>query len=235
MKLTHDVENNPEHLESLLGEYHDVRRGWHPDYRSWRIFHALSFFVGGSTFIAGTVCLFFPGYDTLSALLYIIGSLGFLAVDVQEFFTFSGLVLRANIAMSMTGSTLYVIGSAGFLPTVFAWWSAVGIWGFIAGSAVIGVSQAIKTYRIGCTNTSGRFCFRHLLTDPDASTAAGVEMGACIGAWCFFFGTGLFNRGPLDGPDSVLTAVLWTWVAGSCFFTAGALFLAYRHFRMNIV
>ncbi len=31
----------------------------------------------------GTVCLFFPGYDTLSAVLYVIGSLGFLAVDVQ--------------------------------------------------------------------------------------------------------------------------------------------------------
>ena len=30
----------------------------------------------------------------------------------QEFFTFSGGVLRANIAMSMAGSTLYVIGSA---------------------------------------------------------------------------------------------------------------------------
>lgn len=32
---------------------------------------------------AGTVCLFFPGYDFLSALLYTIGSCGFLSVDVQ--------------------------------------------------------------------------------------------------------------------------------------------------------
>lgn len=48
---------------------------------------------------------------------------------------------------------------------------------------VVDSLQAIKTYRIGCTNTSGRFCLRHLLTDPDACTAAGVEMGACVGAW----------------------------------------------------
>ncbi len=87
MTLT-DAEN-PEHLEALLGEYQDVRRGWHPDYKSWyepflvarlaetialaaspwqtiapaillaapdacrRIFHAVAFFIGGSTFIAG--------------------------------------------------------------------------------------------------------------------------------------------------------------------------------------
>ncbi len=42
-----------DHLESLLGEYSEVRKGWHPDYTSWRVFHALSFMVGGTTFIAG--------------------------------------------------------------------------------------------------------------------------------------------------------------------------------------
>ncbi|GLC65077.1 hypothetical protein PLESTF_000244100 [Pleodorina starrii] len=225
-----------EHLESLLGEYDNgVRKGWHPDYQSWRIFHALSFLIGGTTFIAGTVCLFYPGWEWWSAALYTLGSCGFLAVDVQEFFTFSGALLRANIAMSLTGSFLYVVGSVGFFPVVFAWWPVVGVWGFILGSAVIGTSQALKTYRIGAANTSGHFSLRHLFTDPDAATAAGVEAGAGVGAWCFFFGTGLFNRGPLEGPDSVMTAVLWTWVAGSCCFTVGSLFLAYRHFGMRVV
>lgn len=35
----------------------------------------------------------------------------FLFVDVQEWFTFGGAVLRTNICMSMTGSALYVVGS----------------------------------------------------------------------------------------------------------------------------
>jgi hypothetical protein len=69
----------------------------------------------------------------------------------------------------------------------------------------------------------------------DSITATGVELGAGIGAWCFFFGTMLFKNGPLDGPDSVLSTVLWTWVAGSVFFTMGALFLGARHFIMDIV
>lgn len=45
----------------------------------------------------------------------------------------------------------------------------------------------------------------------------------------------LYNSGPLEGPHSVLGAVLWTWVAGSCWFTAGGCFLAYRHFVMGVV
>lgn len=47
--------------------------------------------------VPGTVALFFPGHDTLSAVLYTIGSCGFLFVDVQEWFTFKGAVLRTNV------------------------------------------------------------------------------------------------------------------------------------------
>lgn len=43
-------------------------------------------------------------------------------------------------------------------------------------------SQAIKTHRIGSTNTSGEFSWRHLLADQEARTSAGVEAGACLGA-----------------------------------------------------
>lgn len=54
-------------IDQLLGEYdHGVRKGWHPDYQSWRIFHALSFFIGGSTFIAGE----FPTGYQLAAVGY---------------------------------------------------------------------------------------------------------------------------------------------------------------------
>lgn len=43
--------------------------------------------------------------------------------------------------MSMTGSALYVIGSAGFLPSVVAYNPLIGIWGFVLGSAFIAWSQ----------------------------------------------------------------------------------------------
>jgi hypothetical protein len=59
--------------------------------------HAFFFLLGGTTFIAGTAALFWPGNDALSASLYVLGSFGFLAVDVLEWLTFSGAVLRTNI------------------------------------------------------------------------------------------------------------------------------------------
>ncbi len=66
---------------------------------------------------AGTFLLFpwlasaVPNADFWSAFLYTLGSCGFLFVDVQEFFTFDGAVLRLNISLSAIGSTFYVIGS----------------------------------------------------------------------------------------------------------------------------
>jgi len=227
-----DIED---HSVALLGEYdHGVRKGWHPDYFSWQLFHAFSFLLGGTTFIAGTVCLFFPGYDTLSAVLYSIGSAGFLSVDLQEFFSFDGTILRINISMSATGSLLYLIGSLGFLPQILATYPFIGIWGFILGSFFIGCSQLWKTARIASTET-GHFKLSSIFSHTDAATATGVEFGACVGAWCFFFGTILFDQGPLEGPDSVLQTVLWTWIAGSVAFTIGGLFVAWRHFVMGVV
>ncbi|GBF91374.1 hypothetical protein Rsub_04114 [Raphidocelis subcapitata] len=233
-----------EHHELLLGEYdHGARPTWHPENLLWQALHAFSFLLGGTTFIAGTAALFWPGNDTLSASLYVIGSLGFLAVDVQEWLTFSGAVLRTNICLSMTGSALYVAGSAGFLPAVAAAFPRLGVWGFVLGSAYIAWSQLWKTHRIGGGELEGEggedgggggFRLRSLLT-RDAATAAGVELSAGIGALCFLFGTLLFDSGPLEGPKSVLQTVLWIWVAGSCWFTLGGCFLAWRHFVMRVV
>jgi hypothetical protein len=65
--------------------------------------------------------------------------------------------------------------------------------------------------------------------------AAGVELSAGIGAACFLFGTIAYDAGPVEGPNSILFAVLCVWTAGSFWFTAGGLFLAYRHFVMRVV
>ena len=116
----------------------------------------------------------------LTAWLYIIGSAGFLFVDVQEFFTFVGepaCRLRLNIACSMLGSTLYVIGSAGFLPPVYAATPLVGILGFIAGSAAIGMSQAWKLCRILTTSANDAAFHSRVTLGCDRATAAFVEGG----------------------------------------------------------
>ncbi len=59
----------------------------------------------------GTYCLFFSGYESLAALLYTIGSVGFASVDFQELLTFEGGYLRTNICLSLIGSIFYIIGS----------------------------------------------------------------------------------------------------------------------------
>ncbi len=50
--------------------------------------------------------------------------------------------------------------------------------------------QLWKSHRIGSSET-GHFSVKTLVTVKDAFTAVGVELGAGLGAWCFFFGTWL--------------------------------------------
>lgn len=196
----------------------------------WQIIHSLSFATGGTTFIAGTTVLFYPLWAptaVASAVLYTVGSCGFLAVDVQEFFTYTtDPLLRVNISLSATGSLLYVLGSVGFFPRVFAASPVIGLGGFIGGSAFIGVSQLWKTHRY--LTTQG-------MSSSERVTAIGVELNAGIGAWCFFVGTVAFASAPRAAPSgSELEAVLAIWLVGSVFFTLGSVFLAYRHVVMRV-
>lgn len=200
----------------------------------WRLIHALAFATGGLTFIAGTGCLYAPASNTaaalLSAVLYIIGSLGFLTVDVQEFFTFTDCApLRWNISLSAIGSTLYVLGSIGFIPSVITdSGSGLGVWGFILGSAFIGVSQLWKCVRLS-TGESGWPSLATVFASRDTFTATGVEAGAGVGAWFFFGGTILYNMA-----DPNISLVLALWMCGSVAFTLGAAFLSFRHFAMRV-
>lgn len=195
----------------------------------WQLFHAVFFLIGGWTFVFGTAAYYYPDWEAgpfMGGLLYTIGSSGFLGVDLMEFFTYTkDGVLRINIALSAIGSLLYVIGSVGFLPAVYE--SGVyalermGVDGFIAGSFFIGVSQFWKTYRI--------------LSMPNKTkneyTACGVELGAGLGAWCFFVGTIMYDSWMIDDYFNLIINI---WEAGSCLFTSGALFLTYRHFVMDL-
>ena len=207
------------------------------DTAAWRLLHVAAFLLGGTTFCAGTAYLYAPASDTTaplwSAALYTVGSVGFLSVDVQEFFTYTAdAALRTNIACSAAGSLLYVVGSLGFIPTLYAITPAPGELGFVLGSAAIGLSQAWKTARLGWTGAS--FSPAKLLRDVDTATAVGVEASAGVGAWCFFAGTVIYTVfGP--APEGAwLAVVLATWCAGSAWFTIGGLFLAYRHIVMGV-
>ena len=218
---------------------------------AWRLVHAAAFLEGGLTFVAGTAVLYWPASPqiaALSALLYTAGSLGFLAVDVQEFATFaSEPVLRANIALSATGSLLYVLGSLGFLPAAEAAAPLLGTWGFLLGSALIFASQTMKLLRIGGAAGCGRgagecgrgcgcggFSARALCGSRESATAALVEGGAGLGALLFLAGTAVFAL-PLGQSEFGGALVLALWVAGSLAFTAGGVSLAYRHFAMGVV
>lgn len=210
----------------------------------WRVVHAVGFATGGLTFIVGTGLFWLPAQtvavENWTAALYILGSLGFLSVDLLEIVTFTQCPLRFNIALSATGSTLYVIGSAGFLPAVTAKTLAWGIWGFILGSAIIGCSQIWKLLRFATPPPPAEDPKRGqwpslatLFSSKDVFTAAGVEAGACAGAWFFFAGTILYAY-PAYQAGPLLNWVLCLWMVGSVAFTVGAAFLAYRHFVMRV-
>lgn len=218
----------------LAPKFAGGRRGRAPvqDTAWWRAVHAAGFATGGLTFIAGTALYWLPptdAIDALAAALYTLGSVGFLTVDVMEFFTpaFRGCPLRANIAMSAVGSSFYVGGSVGYFPSLLAAAPAVGPWGFVVGSAAIAASQTWKVARLS-QDPGGGYSLRHVLRSRDVGTAVGVEFGACVGAALFLVGT----AGQLAGWDAA--PVLWTWLAGSVAFTAGAAFLAWRHFVMGV-
>mmetsp|Transcript_18368 Transcript_18368/g.35108 ORF Transcript_18368/g.35108 Transcript_18368/m.35108 type:complete len:329 (+) Transcript_18368:62-1048(+) len=211
----------------------------------WRFTHALGFVLGGLLFTIGTLLYYvavadaddpaevaFLGDET--AWMYVIGSFGFLYVDVLEFCTFTTpelVWIRRNVACSMVGSTCYVVGSAGFLPRPYAWTPWIGIGGFLAGSAIIGASQAWKFCRImlGGSSTAvdaDAHNDEHVPTadDPisadheemngnnssghqnphctsESVNAACVEGGACLGGLAFLVGTVAFWMGPDQGDD----------------------------------
>lgn len=214
------------------------RKGSHAplhDQRWWRFTHAFGFLLGGITFWFGTYLYYLPDFvcmgmdqGTSSAWLYMVGSAGFLYVDVLEFFTFKeDRGLRCNISMSATGSLLYLIGSAGFHPEIYNVTTSIGIWGFILGSAVIATSQVWKVCRIA--GQPGGIC-----GSKDNFTAACVEGGACLGACGFLFGTILYNKIQDNLVGDPWATVLSEWMFGSTLFSFGGLSLAFRHAVMGV-
>lgn len=221
-------------LQDLALRKGDEPIAWH-DTILWRAIHAFGFALGGTTFIAGTAMYWLPADNTAAALAggvcYILGSLGFLSVDVLEAITFKECPLRANILLSAAGSTLYVIGSVGFLPSILNKSNLLGVWGFILGSALIFVSQCWKVARLSA-GPNGRPSIKAAFASKDVATAIGVEAGACFGALFFLIGTAIYGQ-PSASSDETNDAI-WLWMAGSVAFTFGAACLSWRHFVMKV-
>jgi hypothetical protein len=113
---------------------------------------------------------------------------------------------------------------------------ALGLGGFLGGSAVIAASQTWKVVRIarGACAAAGSGSGRGgaAVITRDAVTAAGVEAGAGLGALLFLVGTATFAAA---APSSTLfDASIDMWLVGSGGFTVGALFLLYRHYVMKV-
>ena len=176
-------------------------------------------------FCAATAVLYYQRTDIIenvSASLYAIGSLGFLVVDVVDFCTFTTCFVRSNIILNLIGNVCYVIGSIGFFPLIYNDTTGIGIWAWILGSVFVGVSAAWKCLRILRKTT---------LLPQETFTEFCAEFGPCIGAWCFFLGTGVMVVPASPDQHKI---VLDLWISGSVFFTIGACFLVYRFVVMRI-
>ena len=65
----------------------------------WRVTHSLSFFLGGSTFIMGTMCYFYPDWKEggeYAGWLYTLGSCGFLYGEFARAWRNSSMARRTH-------------------------------------------------------------------------------------------------------------------------------------------
>lgn len=118
--------------------------------------------------------------------------------------------LGANQSLSVLGSTLYLIGSVYFIPSMGC--IEAGTWLFIVGSAVIVLSQSLKI-------AAG------LVDTPHAL----VEWGAHLGALSFFIGSILFLP-EFNTTEATENEAAWFYITGSLFFCQLAIAVTYREF-----
>jgi len=92
------------------------------------MWHAFNYFIGGGTFLAGSILLFpiFADYldaAEVSGWLYTVGSATFLIADITEWLHYAYCdcrfkIFAINFFVSVCGSLLYLIGSACFIPEI---------------------------------------------------------------------------------------------------------------------
>lgn len=120
----------------------------HASHKAWETFSAISYEVGGLTFVSGSV-FFFPqlaAYLAVGDWLFCAGSILYLLVtghdllEVMKYWrhhdtdTFADHIEFVCAWSYVLGSALFVVGSLCFLPSVAA--SVLGAWLFIIGSVL---------------------------------------------------------------------------------------------------
>jgi len=203
--------------------------------------------VAGVAFCAGTACYYAPNWrpgPLVAAVLYTTGASLFLILDLYDWRQAcqpparacrhsvdqeqarAGGAERANRALSVLGTALYVLGSVAYTPVVYAAVPAVGNWSYAIGSVFVGSSQLWKARRatIAAPKLTG-----------EAIADIGAELSAALGAWCWLIGALIFASGAHATAASLYWASLGVWMAGSLLFTAVGFIAACRPALARVV
>jgi hypothetical protein len=131
------------------------------------------------------------------------------------------LQLSINFFVSATGSLLYLVGSACFIPVLDLAW--LGSLLFIIGSAVIIIAQTWKLWR--GLRQPGKTATEMIEEDESGFY---VDLFAGLGALCYFLGTFLFDESA-NNPRYLIPAVT-IYSFGGLFFLGSGLFMQKRYF-----
>jgi len=140
--------------------------------------------------------------------------------------------IELNYLTSITGSVLYVIGSIFFLPK-YSDSVIVGDALFIAGSAVIYLSEGWKIHRLACTNVldsnDTRFRYRNIISNLQAIF---ISIFAGFGGVFYFIGTILFLP-QYNTTDFSENRSGGLFLCGGVSFSLAGLLLQYRYYCTN--
>lgn len=153
-RMPHMFTNRPR-LHDLTVGRDDLRAQFR-----WETINAVTYKLGGVTFVAGSV-LFFPrfeAYADLGAWIFFVGSLLYLLVTVHDLLevrrswretghrTGPQILDHVAAASYVWGTVLFTVGSLFFLSMVG--WFTAGAWCFIVGSALFVVGATVNVLQI---------------------------------------------------------------------------------------
>jgi len=206
-------------------------------YVVWLLLHSLFYSVGASCFLAGTWFVQMhadPNNPTAKwAGLYLIGSIGFIFVDIIELLSFKNeFWLCANMLLSFVGNACFVFGSVGFSPVIYRQTDSIGIGGFFLGGLFISVSQFWKIRRILSSAAEWSKDTITFTFTEEVFTVFGIELSSGLGAFFFWIGTIMLLCGSKE--EAFFQIFLNVWLTGSILFVVSAIFLLYRHGIMRV-
>lgn len=129
-----------------------------------------------------------------------------------------------NFFLSLTGSTLYLIGSVLFIPSLNT--LLAGTYIFIIGSAVIFTAQTWKIYRCMYSYKDKSYQVVNLSEDTPGAI---VNVAAGLGGLCYLVGSVIFLPEYDVSDTETFQAAAWFEVGGLMYLLSG-IALGYRYF-----